>query len=434
MRPQDNELLTKTGPDTAMGNLMRQYWIPALKSEEVIVDNPPIRLRLLSENLIAFRTTSGKVGIFEHHCPHRCASLFYGRNEEDGLRCVYHGWKFDVTGKCVETPTETPESKIKDQVKATAYPTIERGGVVWVYMGNADPLPALPDFEANYLPEGARWVKCGLRECNWLQALEGDIDTAHLSFLHLGAMDENQFPPGSPAYYFQKDRAPKFEVNDTEYGTMYGAYRPGDNAENYWRIAHFLFPFWTMPPGGPLQANIIARAWVPCDDENSMFWHLSAPIPERPPIQLEDKKSKGIPGIHFNLEHGQIIASDWLGRYRYEDNSSNDYGIDREIQRNESYSGINGVHMQDQAITESMGTIVDRSKEHLASSDEMIIKTRRKLLQAAKELSDNNIIPPGVNNPDLFYGHRAGEMIIPDDANWLKSYQEICDGCVSKIK
>jgi phthalate 4,5-dioxygenase len=426
MREQDNELLTRTGPDTAMGNLFRQYWIPAMKSDDLEVDAAPIRLRLLGENLIAFRTTSGKVGIFEHHCPHRCASLYYGRNEGDGIRCVYHGWKFDVTGQCLETPTETADSDIKDQVQATAYVTRERGGVVWVYMGDKDAVPELPEFEANLLPEGARWVVCGLRECNWLQALEGDIDTAHLSFLHLGALDESHFPPGSPAHYFQKDKAPKFEVHETDYGTMYGAYRPGDEGNMYWRIAHFLMPFWTMPPGGPLQSNIIARAWVPIDDENTMFWHLSAPLPDRPPIQLADKKGKGLVGIHFKLEANQYHTSDWLGRSRYKDNAANDYGIDRDVQESDSYTGIDGVHMQDQAITESMGRIVDRTQEHLASSDKMIIMTRRRLLAAAQAFSKDKVSPEDVQKPEVFNGQRSGEMIIKEDADWLQEYKDIC--------
>ena len=430
MRKQDNDLLTQTGPGTPMGDLMRQYWIPALHSEELKPDAPPVRLRILGENLIAFRTTSGKVGIFEHHCPHRCASLYYGRNEEDGLRCVYHGWKFDVTGKCLETPTESPDSGIKDQVRATAYAVRERGDIVWVYMGNADTPPDLPKFEANLLPEGKRWIRAGLRECNWLQALEGDIDTVHLSFLHLGALDEKHFPPGSPAYYFQKDRAPHFEVEETAYGTMYGAYRPGDAGEYYWRIAHFLMPFWTMPPGGPLQKNIIARAWVPVDDENTMFWHISAPIPDRPPIALADKQGKGLIGVHFKLDEGQYHTSDWLGRYRYRDNAQNDYGIDRMVQQDGSYTGIDGVHMQDQAITESMGRIVDRTQEHLGTSDKMIIMTRRRLLESLQAFREQNAVPDGVANPDIYFGPRAGEMMLQQEADWLESYQQICRDCV----
>lgn len=432
MRTQDNEILTRTGPATPMGNLLRQYWIPAVKSDEVAVDAPPMRLRLLGENLVAFRTTSGKVGIFDHRCPHRGASLFFGRNEDDGIRCIYHGWKFDVTGKCIETPTESADSDIKDQVKATAYPTQERGGIVWVYMGNAKTLPQLPNLEANFLPEEQRWVRTGMRECNWLQALEGDIDTAHLSFLHLGAMAADDFPPGSPAYFFQKDKAPKFEVNETDYGTMYGAYRPGDKGENYWRIAHFLMPFWTMPPGGPLERNIIARAWVPIDDEHTMFWHLSAPLPERPPIALSDKGGKGLIGINFFQEKFLPDSSDWLGRSRYMNHSGNDYGIDRDVQRNDSFSGIDGVHMQDQAITESMGAIVDRSREHLGNSDKMIIMTRRKLLKAVAELNDNKTVPDGVDSPDIYTGMRSGEMIVAKDVDWLKTYGEICERAVKE--
>src|SRR5579862_8967764 len=172
---QDNEILSRVGPGTPTGELMREYWIPAVLSSELEKDAPPLRLLLLGEKLIAFRDSNGPVGIFDHRCPHRCASLFFGRNEDDGIRCVYHGWKFDVTGQCVDAPSEPPASRVRNNVKATAYPTRERGGIVWVYMGKSDGLPELPQLDANLLPEGRRWVKCGMRACNWLQALEGDI-------------------------------------------------------------------------------------------------------------------------------------------------------------------------------------------------------------------------------------------------------------------
>jgi phthalate 4,5-dioxygenase oxygenase subunit len=425
MRAKDNELLTHVGPGTPMGSLLRQYWIPALKSTEIERDGPPVRVRLLGENLIAFRTTSGAVGVFDHRCPHRCASLYFGRNEHEGIRCIYHGWKYDVTGRCIETPTEPADSRLKEKVRAIAYPARERGGIVWAYMGDRATPPPLPELEANYLPEDERWVVCGLRECSWLQALEGDIDTAHLSFLHMGSFDAEIFPKNSPAYYFQKDRAPEYEVRDTDYGTMYGAYRPGDDGQVYWRIAHFLMPFWTMPPGGPVDRHVIARAWVPVDDHHCMFWHLSPPIPERPPVALRDSEGRDLEGIHFDLERNLLPnTSEWLGRWRYADNSRNDYGIDREIQRERSYSGIDGVHMQDQAITESMGAIVDRTFEHLGSSDRMIMQTRRRLLKAARAFADEGTVPDNVDHPDAYWTVRSGEMLTQEGADWLETYAE----------
>ena len=192
MHDTDNELLTATGKGTPMGELMRRYWIPALKSDEVETLGPPMRLRLLGENLVAFRSGDGSVGVMDHRCPHRLASLFFGRNEQDGLRCVYHGWQFKPDGRCVDMPSEPAESDFKNKVRADAYPTRERGGLVWVYMGpNAEP-PPLPDLEANLLAEGERTLRPVMRECNWLQALEGDIDTSHFGFLHLGSVEPGQ--------------------------------------------------------------------------------------------------------------------------------------------------------------------------------------------------------------------------------------------------
>src|ERR671937_275405 len=188
LKQEENELITRVGPGTPMGNLMREYWVPAMLSSELPApDCDPVRVMLLGEQLIAFRDTSGKVGLIQNNCPHRGASLFFGRNEENGLRCVYHGWKFDAQGNCVDMPNEPAESDFKTKVRARAYATQERGGIVWTYMGPKRAPPPLPDLEANMLPDGAWQVGAIQRECNWLQALEGDIDTSHLGFLHLGA-------------------------------------------------------------------------------------------------------------------------------------------------------------------------------------------------------------------------------------------------------
>src|SRR5713101_3719426 len=175
----ENDLLTQTNSGTGAGEYLRRFWLPALLASEVPTpDCPPVRIRLLGEDLVAFRDTHGRVGLMEEFCPHRRSSLFWGRNEECGLRCVYHGWKYDVTGACVDMPSEPAESSFKHKIKTTAYPCRERGGVVWAYLGQREP-PPLPDLEPNMLPEGTYSVGLTLRECNWLQALEGDIDTSH---------------------------------------------------------------------------------------------------------------------------------------------------------------------------------------------------------------------------------------------------------------
>ena len=229
---QDNDIMCRVGPGTPMGNLMREFWIPALMSSELPApDSPPLRLRLLGENLMSFRDSKGRVGIFQQACPHRGASLFFGRNEEEGLRCVYHGWKFDSSGACVDMPSEPAESNFKSKVRVRAYPARERGEVVWVYMGprESDRLPPLPDIETNMSPAGVNSANKILRECNFVQALEGDIDTSHISFLHRN-LQEDAFAatPDEFNKYVGGDSAPRYQVDETEYGTIYGAYRPAE--------------------------------------------------------------------------------------------------------------------------------------------------------------------------------------------------------------
>ena len=433
---QDNELLSQVGAGTPMGELMRQYWLPALMSSELASpDCPPTRLRLLGENLIGFRTTSGQVGIIAGACPHRGASLFFGRNEEEGLRCVYHGWKFDVEGNCIDMPSEPAESNFRTKVKATTYPCVERNGVIWTYMGRRETLPPLPDIEPNMLPEGEYAVSKAFRDCNWVQGLEGDIDTSHLAYLHLGAIKPEDATPKSFDYYTVKDRAPRYDVRETEFGTSYGTYRPAEPDTYYWRVAHFLFPCYTMIPTGVLGVQVLVRAWVPVDDEHMMFWSIAAPR------TLSFGQSAGQGGARSANRNGgarsnpgagggpgrmEVLpdTSDWLGKFRLVQNRENDYLIDREEQRTRSFTGISGIHQQDQAITESMGQVVDRTREHLGTSDAMVIRTRRRLTNAAKALRDEAIIPPGVDNPAV-YRYRSGGVILPRNVDWLEATQEL---------
>ncbi len=425
---EDNELLCRVGPGTPVGAMLRQYWVPALMSSELPErDGAPVRVRLMGENLIAFRVTSGKIGLIQNHCPHRGASLFFGRNEEEGLRCVYHGWKYSCEGHCVDMPSEPEESNFKSKIHATAYPCVERNDIIWTYMGPRQTPPPLPDIEPNMLPRGEYAVQKVLRECNWFQGLEGDIDTSHLGFLHLGAIKPEQTTPGTFDYYNVADRAPKYEVVDTEFGTSYGAYRPAEADTYYWRIAHFLFPFFTMIPTGILGMQVLVRAWVPVDDEHIMFWSITAPR-----SRLGSGAAGGAAGLNAG---GRAVAAagarpggfeflpdspDWLGKFRLAQNKDNDYLIDREAQRTQSFTGIAGIHQQDQAVTESMGPIYDRTQEHLGTSDAMVIRTRRRVINAARALRDNAVTPPGVDNPAV-YRHRSGGVILPRDCDWLEA-------------
>ena len=417
---QDNEILCKVGRGTPMGDLMREYWIPALTSVELPTpDCAPMRLRLLGEDLIAFRLTSGEVGIIQNACPHRGASMFFGRNEEEGLRCVYHGWKFDETGACVDMPSEPAESNFKNKVHTKAYPCIERNGMVWTYMGTRETPPPLPDFETNLVGEGVVRYQLTMRECNYMQAVEGDIDTSHLAFLHLGASKPEDVEPGSFNYYLLKDRSPKYDVIETPSGTSYGAYRPAEDDTYYWRIAHFLFPFYTMIPSGKLGEQILVRAWVPIDDENTMYWGMVIAF-------VADSGGARGGAVPRPQDNGLLPnTTDWLGRFRLRQNAGNDYEIDRERQsQGLSYTGLANVPLEDQCVTESMGAIYDRSHEHLGTSDAMVIRTRRRIINAAKALRDNGTTPPGVDEPAL-YRRRSGGILLPRTADWQEATQHM---------
>jgi phthalate 4,5-dioxygenase oxygenase subunit len=415
---EENELLTGVGQGTAMGGLLREYWLPALQSDELPgPDSEPLRVRLLGEDLIAFRDTNGRVGLLANNCPHRGASLFFGRNEESGLRCVYHGWKFDTSGACVDMPNEPAESDFKHKVQAAAYPTQERGGVVWAYMGPRSDPPPLPDLEWMVVPATHRVMSKTLRECNWVQALEGDIDTAHLYFLHSRLESDTNgifHETGSGVYH--EDRHPRLNLVRTDYGMMYGAQRNEPDGRHYWRISQFLMPFHTLfPPGG--LAGVPGHIWVPIDDHHTMVWFLIwnpfAPIRDSDRALFGAHPSAYLPS-----------TSDALGQWRSAGNITNDYLIDRDVQRTKTFTGIPTIPLQDQAMTESMGAICDRTREHLGSTDAMVIQVRRRLLDAARAFTDDKISPPGVDNPEQ-YRVRTASVVLDQDADWQEATREI---------
>jgi len=410
----DNELLCRIGPGTPMGNLMRQYWVPAaLSSELPEPDGAPLRVRLLGEDLIAFRVSSGAVGLIQNSCPHRGASLFYGRNEAEGLRCVYHGWKFDVGGRCVDMPIEPAESNFKQKVRAVTYPCVERGGLIWTYLGPRPTPPPMPELEATMLADNR--IQVYQRDCNWMQALEGDIDTGHTVYLHLGGVDASEVPPDSWARYALADRAPRYEVTDTDSGVMYGAYRPAEADTNYWRIANFLFPFYAMIPTGVLGLEVRVRAWVPMDDAHTLAFLITHGAP--PPPRNAGRQAVAPPETLPN-------TTDWYGRFRCAADGTNDYLIDRKAQKTVSFTGIGSIHLQDEAVTESMGPVYDRTREHLGTSDAMVIRTRKRLLDAARALRDRGQIPPGVDDPRV-YAVRSGGVVLPRGADWIEATQKL---------
>ncbi len=412
---EDNELLCRIGPGTPMGELFRQYWLPAVKSDELpSPDCAPMRLKLLGEELIAFRVTSGEVGIMQNSCPHRGASMFFGRNEEEGLRCVYHGWKFDVAGNCVDMPSEPAESNFRSKVHARAYKAFERNGVIWAYMGSREEAPAVPELEGNMFDENYS-VNVLYRANNWMQGIEGELDTIHAAFLHGGASQRapSSPPPGSFQYYTRKSPEGKFSIRETEYGVSYGMYRPAEDDSYYWRIGHLLFPCFAMPPGAStLGQDARFLAYVPMDDYNTLEWSVGLRAP-----QIQAQAGSG-------REH-LPNTTDWHGRFVIDQNFQNDFKIDREAQKNwVSYTGIEGIRQQDMAMTEGMGRIYNRSSEHLGTTDSMIIRCRRRFINAAKALRDHGILPPGVESP-VSYHQRSGQVILPRDLEWYEGTRDL---------
>jgi phenylpropionate dioxygenase-like ring-hydroxylating dioxygenase large terminal subunit len=382
---EQNEMLTQTGPGTPMGQLLRRYWIPALLCEELPEpDCPPVRVKLLSERLIAFRDTQGRVGLLDEFCAHRRASLWFARNEENGLRCTYHGWKYNVSGQCVDVPSE-PESGFCRKVRLKSYPCVERGGAVWAYMGPVELKPPFPEFEWALVPQSHRFVSKRFQECNYLQAMEGGIDSSHISSLHSGEMQTDVLHKGTKGAHYQKDARPKFEVAESPGGLLIGARRNAEAGNYYWRITQWIMPWYTMiPPYGDHALH--GHAWVPIDDGTCWAWSMSH-HPTRPLNELEWQA----------IRSGQSIYAELIpGTYRPAANKSNDYLIDREGQKTgRYYSGVKGISMQDASIQESMGPITDRTLEYLAPTDIAIVKARRRLLDAALSLQ-KGAQPPGL--------------------------------------
>ncbi|HXF86825.1 MAG TPA: Rieske 2Fe-2S domain-containing protein [Xanthobacteraceae bacterium] len=397
------ELLIRTGPGTPMGELFRRYWIPALLAEELPEpDCPPVRVKLLSERLIAFKDTQGRIGLVDEFCAHRGVSLWFGRNEENGLRCPYHGWKYDVTGQCVEVPSEPEESGFCKRIKLKSYPGVELGGVVWTYMGPPEAQPPLPAFEWATVPAAHRFVSKRLQESNYLQAMEGGIDSSHVSFLHRGELHSDPLHRGTQGARYQADTAPKFEVIESRGGLLIGARRNADPGTYYWRITQWIMPWYTMIP--PYGANALnGHAWVPIDDENCWVWNMTH-HPARPLTELELGAMRSGQGMYAALIPGT---------YRPVANKENDYLIDRAAQKaGKTYSGVKGIAMQDASLQESMGPLQDRTKENLVSTDNAIIMARHRLMKAARDL-EKGVTPPGLD--PATHQVRSASLVLPCD-------------------
>jgi len=412
---EDNELLCRVGPGTPMGDLLRHYWMPFLPSRELPApDCPPKRVRLLGEDLVAFRDTQGQVGLFAANCPHRGASLFFGRNEECGLRCSYHGWKFDVTGRCVDMPNEPEESNYKDKVRARAYPCREVNGALWTYLGPGA-APPLPAFEINTLPpEQVYPPQLMLEECNWVQALEGDIDSSHIDFVHAKVRPDVQ-RRGT----FHQDKRPRLEVLPTDYGACYSARRRWDVEGLYWhRITQFIMPFYSMIAASD-PGLVSARAWVPLDDNYNLQFVMRGRLDR--PITEEERRQSTDP---FAAWGGYLPETgDPLSRHYTKANIHNDYLRDHELAK-ELVIGIPFLgNLQDRAMTETMGPIYDRTQEHLGTTDAMVIFMRRCLINAARALREEGVVPPNASDPDLCRV-RPASVLLPEGESWVQATEK----------
>jgi phenylpropionate dioxygenase-like ring-hydroxylating dioxygenase large terminal subunit len=382
---EQNDALTQTDAGTLIGDLFRRYWIPALHAWELPEpDCSPVRVKLLGERLVAFRDTEGRLGLIDEFCAHRGVSLWFGRNEQCGLRCPYHGWKYDVTGQCVELPSEGTDGPMRARMKLKSYPCVEAGGIIWTYMGPPALKPELPALEWVRVPPERRYASKRLQESNYLQAIEGGIDSSHVSFLHSGALRTDPLFVGSRGNrYNEHDLMPFFEVADFPGGLLIGARRNADNDRYYWRITPFIMPWYSMIPpraGHPIGAH----AWVPIDDHNCWAWSINY-HPRRALSVVELQAMRDGKGVHCRYVPGTFTPLQ---------NSSNDYLMDRAAQKaGIHYSGVEGIAIQDASLQESMGPIQDRTRENLCPTDRGIVMMRRLLLAAAKANRDGKPLP-----------------------------------------
>jgi len=409
-----NDELTKTDPGTLMGNLFRSFWLPVLLESELAIPGcPPVQVRLLGEDLVAFWEPSGEMGLIDALCAHRSAPLFLGRCEEGGLRCIYHGWKFAANGQCIDQPNEPPDSRFKEHVRLKAYPLARRGGVIWTYMGPDAVPPPLPDFDWALVPESHRFIAKYIVDANYLQNMEGDIDSSHGSFLHsaLGSDVIEGAHLNRKGYkyekYLMKSGNPRFFCKDTNTGVLIGARRPAEDDSWYWRITQWLLPAYSLIPEEPHHA-IICNMRIPIDDEHNVFfrirWH-----PERPLSEFELYQCK---------QGGVLFSETEPGSFRLVANKQNDYLIDRTVQSLYTYSGIKSIPVQDVAVQGAL-PIIDRTREHLGSSDLGIVTVRKRLLAAATALRDQG----SISAPRL-----AGEFRVFPVATVLKRETEFSEG------
>jgi phthalate 4,5-dioxygenase oxygenase subunit len=407
LNKNDNELLTRVGPGTPMGEMLREYWVPACRSATLEADGAPERVRLFGEDFVAFRVTDGRVGFMQQACPHRCASMALARNEANGLRCIFHGWKFNVEGKCVDAPTEPPgqREKFAESVPVRSHPTHEAGGIVWVYMGAKDTPPRFPDYEFTSLPDDQVQPTRGIIRTNWLQGLEALLDSAHVTFLHssnLGSDQGRQYFKAESDYMLN-DGAPSFEFIDRPYGFREGAIRD-EGDQNYARVREVSLPFFSFIPSAPTGARIVCCS-IPIDDVTTAQWYIAydTEAPLEFSIMSSFGQTSGDPDF-FNADMGGPETM---------------WNQDREAMKAGHWSGITGRGnaYEDFVVQESMGPIVDRSQEYLGTCDRVIYRARQMLLKAIEHFQETGELS-FVDDEIDFSAIRAVSFAYPKEQDW----------------
>ncbi len=406
---EQNELLTRVGPGAPMGELLKEYWVPACRSAKLEADGAPERIRLFGENFVAFRGTSGRVGFIAEGCPHRCASMALARNEGDGLRCIFHGWKVNVEGKCVDTPTESAERRqtFTANVPVRSHPVREAGGLLWVYLGkHKDNPPRFPDFEFTHLPDDHVQPTRGIIKTNWLQGLEALLDSAHVGYLHAsnlgGAVGRSIFKAESD--YMLNNGAPEFEFLETPYGFREGALRDQEGEVCYARIREVALPFFSFIPSTPGGPAIVCCS-IPIDDVTTAQWYIIYNVDG--PLEADRMRMYGTTSgdpDYFNSDMGGPETM---------------WNQDRKAMKEGHWSGVigRGNAYEDFIVQESMGPIVDRSKEFLGACDHVIIRARSQLLRAVKHYQETG--EPSFTGPDVRFDRiRAISFALPKGGDW----------------
>ena len=418
MSRERNDEITLVGAGDPAGKVLRQYWMPAALSDELAGNRPVVAVTLMGEKLVLFRNDNGTLGLIERYCPHRGADMCFGRLEDNGLRCPFHGWHFDVDGQCVEQPAEPEGSRMHENIKTGSYPVVEKNGIIWAFMGKGEP-PQFPALDCFNAPDSHVFAFKGKWECNWLQALEVGIDPAHASFLHRFLQDED--PKQSYGKQFRDTAAgtdipmtrilreyprPEINVEDTDFGLRLISLRHLDNGQTHVRVTNQLFPCAITIP---LSKEMTITQWhVPIDDHNcywySMFTSFGEPVDK---VKMRDQRLK---------EHT-------LPDYAPLKNRSNNYGYDASEQDKLTYTGMGlDINVHDQWAVESMGSIQDRTREHLGKSDIAIIAYRKKLRAAIADLSEDKLTQLPMNNAGQIKGPISIDTLAPSD-DWQGSWR-----------